>query len=99
MDLFWTGTAATDDALTQCIARQRRALGEDKRNPAYLKTVSRIGYRFVDPMEEVFGESFAVLEVTPSRALWRPLGDRVGGPSQPRPPTPPYVLGVYGGFF
>jgi hypothetical protein len=24
--------------------------------------------------------------------------DRVGGASQPRPPTPPYVLAVYGGF-
>src|SRR5436309_7571401 len=24
---------------------------------------------------------------------------RVGGASRPRPPTPPYVLAVYGGFF
>jgi NAD(P)-dependent dehydrogenase (short-subunit alcohol dehydrogenase family) len=24
--------------------------------------------------------------------------DRVGGASQPRPPTPPYILDVYGGF-
>src|SRR3984893_9227021 len=25
--------------------------------------------------------------------------DRVGGASRPRPPTPPYILAVYGGFF
>jgi hypothetical protein len=25
--------------------------------------------------------------------------NRVGGASRPRPPTPPYVLVVYGGFF
>src|ERR1700737_554063 len=45
MDLFWTGTAVTDDALTQCIVRLRRALGDDPRNPAYLKTVPKMGYR------------------------------------------------------
>ena len=27
------------------------------------------------------------------------VADRVGGASRPRPPTPPYLLAVYGGFF
>ena len=53
MELFWKDTAVTDDALTQCIAELRRALGDNPRNPAYLKTVPRMGYRFVGPVEEV----------------------------------------------
>ena len=53
LDLFWKDTAVTDDALTQCIAYVRRALGDTHRNPAYLKTVPRMGYRFVGTVTEV----------------------------------------------
>ena len=53
LDLFWKDTAVTDDALTQCIAYVRRALGDTHRNPTYLKTVPRMGYRFVGTVTEV----------------------------------------------
>ena len=53
LELFWTDTAVTDDALTQCVAKLRRVLGDDPKNPAYIKTVPRIGYRFVGPVEEI----------------------------------------------
>ena len=51
MELFWKDTAVTDDALTQCIVEVRRALGDNPRDPAYLKTVPRRGYRFVGPVQ------------------------------------------------
>lgn len=83
--LFWTDTAVTDDALTQCIARVRRALGDQS---GHLKTVPRMGYRFVGPVEEVFSEGPALvpepvasqepvkeLGRTSPRALW---GRRLG---------------------
>lgn len=54
--LFWTETAVTD-ALAQCIARLRRALGDDPRKPVYLKTVPRMGYRFVGPVQEILPET------------------------------------------
>lgn len=53
MDLFWKDTAVTDDALTQCIGELRRALGDNSRNPTYLKTVPRMGYRFVGSVVEL----------------------------------------------
>ena len=53
IQLFWTDTAVSDEALTQCIARLRRALGDDPKNPTYLKTVPRMGYRFVGPVAEI----------------------------------------------
>jgi tetratricopeptide (TPR) repeat protein len=53
---FWHHTAVTDNALVQCIADIRRALGDDPRNPRYIKTVSRAGYRFIAEVEEVWPE-------------------------------------------
>lgn len=72
LDLFWSGTAVTDDALTQCIARLRRALSDDPRNPTYLKTVPRMGYRFVGPVEEIFPETVASLEPVPDPVSRQP---------------------------
>ncbi len=59
--LYWPDTAVSDEALTQCIARLRRALGDDPRNPTFLKTVPRMGYRFVGPVEEI-----AAVEAAPA---------------------------------
>jgi DNA-binding winged helix-turn-helix (wHTH) protein/tetratricopeptide (TPR) repeat protein len=53
LELFWKDAAVTDDALTQCIAELRRAFQDDARNPRYLKTVPRRGFRFVAEVEEV----------------------------------------------
>lgn len=47
---IWHNAAVTDNALTQCIAEIRKALGDDSRNPTYIKTVSRAGYRFMAPV-------------------------------------------------
>ena len=50
---IWEGTAVTDDALTKCVADIRKALGDDARQQRFLKTVSKSGYRFVGPVEEL----------------------------------------------
>ena len=49
-DLFatvWSGTAVSDDALTSCIQELRRALEDDARQPRFIETRHRRGYRFV----------------------------------------------------
>ena len=54
-DLFatvWSDTAVSDDALTSCIQELRRALGDDARQPRYIETRHRRGYRFVAPLSE-----------------------------------------------
>lgn len=48
---IWRDAAVTDNALTQCIAEIRRALGDDSRNPTYIRTVSKVGYQFIAPVE------------------------------------------------
>jgi TolB-like protein len=49
-DLFasvWCNAFVGDDALTTCIQELRRALGDDARQPRYIETRHRYGYRFV----------------------------------------------------
>jgi DNA-binding winged helix-turn-helix (wHTH) protein len=43
----WGETVVSDDALAVCIQELRRALREDARNPRYIETVHRRGYRFI----------------------------------------------------
>lgn len=51
---FWHDTAVTDNAVVQCIAEIRRALGDDPRDPRFIKTIPKVGYRFVAAVTEEF---------------------------------------------
>lgn len=53
VEAVWKDTAVTDDALVHCIGEARRALGDDPRRPRFIKTVSKWGYRFIGPVDEV----------------------------------------------
>jgi DNA-binding winged helix-turn-helix (wHTH) protein len=46
-DAVWGDVAVSDSALTQAIRTIRRVLGDDPREPTFLRTVSRHGYQFV----------------------------------------------------
>jgi len=43
----WPRGYVTDDALTRCISQLRQALGDDPKEPAFISTVPRKGYRLV----------------------------------------------------
>ena len=43
----WSDTIVSDDALTSCIQELRRALQDDARQPRFIETRHRRGYRFV----------------------------------------------------
>jgi DNA-binding winged helix-turn-helix (wHTH) protein len=43
----WSDTVVSDDALTSCIQELRRALEDDARQPRFIETRHRRGYRFV----------------------------------------------------
>jgi len=46
----WRGTVVSDDALVTCIQELRKALGDDSRQPKYIETRHRLGYRFSAPV-------------------------------------------------
>jgi transcriptional activator of cad operon len=43
----WTGVIVTPDSVYQAVASLRRLLGDDPKQPAYIATVPRLGYRMV----------------------------------------------------
>jgi len=45
--LVWSDVVVSDGALTQAVRSLRRALEDDTREPRFIRTVSRHGYRFV----------------------------------------------------
>ena len=46
----WSGTIVSDDALTSCVQELRRALADDPRQPRFIETRHRRGYRFIAPV-------------------------------------------------
>lgn len=49
METVWSDVVVSDGALSQAIRTLRRTLGDDSREPVFIRTVSRHGYRFVHP--------------------------------------------------
>src|SRR5436189_3354351 len=45
----WEGTAVTDDALVQIIVELRKLLGDDSRQPRFIRTIPKAGYHFIGP--------------------------------------------------
>lgn len=56
-DRVWSDVVVSDGALSQAIRTLRRTLGDDSREPVFIRTVSRHGYSFVfkDVLEESDG--------------------------------------------
>ncbi len=57
-DTVWDDVVVSDGALTQAIRTLRRVLGDDVREPRFIRTVSRHGYQFIarDLVEEADDE-------------------------------------------
>ncbi|MCY7349016.1 MAG: tetratricopeptide repeat protein [Pyrinomonadaceae bacterium] len=63
MENVWKDTAVTDDALVQCIKEIRRTLGDNSQQPRFIKTVPKVGYRFISPVEENFNDAAQIKEI------------------------------------
>jgi predicted ATPase len=50
LDTVWAETAVSEGTLTNCLSLLRQVLGEDARQPRFIATVHRLGYRFVAPV-------------------------------------------------
>ena len=51
IDEVWRTEFIADSALTRAVGELRRALGETARNPRYLETITKRGYRLIAPVE------------------------------------------------
>jgi TolB-like protein/Flp pilus assembly protein TadD len=80
----WGGRAISDEALTSCILELRRALNDDARNPRYIETRHRRGYRLLTAIAAAnmsSASSAARLPFKPSIAVL-PFQNMSGDPEQ-----------------
>ena len=54
---IWAGTIVGYDAVSGSIIKLRKALGDDTRNPTYIKTISKRGYQLIAPVSRNVVES------------------------------------------
>jgi TolB-like protein/Flp pilus assembly protein TadD len=47
LDVVWSETSVSEAVLTHCIAEVRQALSDDVRDPRFVRTLSRHGYKFI----------------------------------------------------
>ncbi len=47
----WAGVAVSSDSVYQAVTSLRRQLGDDSRQPVYIETVPRLGYRMIAAVE------------------------------------------------
>ena len=53
IDTVWSVEYITEKTLTRAVAELRRTLGDDAREPTYIETIHRKGYRLIAPVETV----------------------------------------------
>src|SRR4029453_2236273 len=47
LETLWADAFVTENALTRCVKEVREALGDDAHQPRYIKTIHRVGYKFI----------------------------------------------------
>src|SRR5207244_10909189 len=50
----WADTFVTDDVLTRAISELRRAFEDDPKDPRFIQTIPKGGYRLIAPVAPVF---------------------------------------------
>ncbi len=65
----WDGAFVSDEVLTTAIWGLRKALGDDAKEPRYIQTIPRRGYRLIAPVEKAGGEASARWEPSPYPGL------------------------------
>lgn len=70
IDSVWEGRIISEGTLTNTVAELRRALGDDARNPRFIETVPKRGYRLVCPMEDASDDAGLAAPAPVVRRLW-----------------------------
>jgi DNA-binding winged helix-turn-helix (wHTH) protein/TolB-like protein len=55
----WADTFVTDDVLTRCISELRKALNDDPKQPRFIETIPKGGYRLIAPVHRTQDSSLA----------------------------------------
>ena len=50
MERVWSDTVVSDDVLARCISELRKVFGDNPRDPDYIETIRKSGYRLIAPV-------------------------------------------------
>ncbi|MFW6198677.1 MAG: winged helix-turn-helix domain-containing protein [Acidobacteriota bacterium] len=78
LDRVWNGTHVTEDTLTRSIRQLRKAFDDDARDPEYIETIRKVGYRLIAPVDR----RSAVPPAPPSRPETPAATASTGPPSR-----------------
>jgi len=92
LDQVWSGVVVTPDSVYQAVASLRRQLRDDAKEPAYIATVPRLGYRMVATVTPWTDEPIAPM-VSAAAASAAASNGTIGGES-PGPDRRSRVLAV-----
>ncbi len=70
----WTGMVVTDDAVTNTVIKLRKALGDKARDPSYIETISKSGYRLIADISAVAGTGDPTASATQTTSGMAPHG-------------------------
>ncbi|HLK19563.1 MAG TPA: tetratricopeptide repeat protein [Bryobacteraceae bacterium] len=83
---FWQDAAVTDNAVVQCIKEIRTVLGDDPHDPRFIRTIYKLGYRFIANVVEEPVATDAGKPALPEVAAPPPVNDeRTIEPPAPHP--------------
>ncbi len=75
LETIWEDAYVTESSLTDAISLLRRVLGDDTRDPTYIQTLHRRGYRFIGDVQaeatEAAPEAYATYVEVPDQAQRR----------------------------
>ncbi|MEJ2138968.1 MAG: winged helix-turn-helix domain-containing protein [Gammaproteobacteria bacterium] len=80
IDRVWAGTVVSDEPLTRCIHEIRRALGDHRDEPAYIKTIPKRGYQLVQAVTaapDLGLESVPQIQADKAGLFWQVTRQRV----------------------
>src|ERR1700733_4693592 len=78
LERVWTGVIVTPDSVYQAITSLRRLLGDDPKQPIYIATVPRLGYRMVANVSPWVDPPLNSLPAAASAQRAMPRGSRKG---------------------
>jgi transcriptional activator of cad operon len=81
LEQVWSGVIVTPDSVYQAIASLRRQLGDDPKEPTYIATVPRLGYRMVAPVSPWVDEPMAPMAPAPAMTDATSTGVIAGEPA------------------
>jgi TolB-like protein/DNA-binding winged helix-turn-helix (wHTH) protein len=90
LDQVWAGVTVSSDSVYQAVATLRRLLGDDPRQPRYIATVPRLGYRMlaaVSPWEGPSKNGYAASEFTAGSDAEPPVPAKLSTPAETSTPS------------